>query len=137
MLVSGPGSSILDRAVSYRPVIPIFICHSCLYLHIVDCNLQEIYFNINFFEIIASSPSVNMACTSGNVDMHREGLQSLCRVYGRRATNKDCKYLCSKFSDQLLKCFAVDVSSDNQTQYPKFFCKNCRGNLDRITSSNR
>ena len=71
-----------------------------------------------------------MECSNA---LHEEGVNSLCRVCEAKVTTKDCKYRCTKFSAELLKCFAVDISSD--FQHPKFFCKDCKRELDRFLAA--
>ncbi len=87
------------------------------------------YITWNFIISHILDKIVKMEC---NKEHHNQGIEELCRICGSRVTKFDCKFECKKFEDEMLHCFAVDISSDVKGKYPSHFCKNCKRKLDKF-----
>ena len=68
------------------------------------------------------------------MDFHKEELMKSCRVCGRRLRSSKGNgraFECSKYHQELLKTFSVDITNDNSDIHPPQFCFSCYGVIRR------
>jgi len=62
------------------------------------------------------------------MEFHSEQLAKHCRICGNRlckAKSRAAAYLCTKFQEDLLAYFQVDVHQDEEHVHPQKFCSRC------------
>ena len=65
-----------------------------------------------------------------NDDVHEQELKNFCRVCARKLT-KGYKHKCSG-SGTLLELLGVQISSDESTIHPPFYCHSCHSTAKRL-----
>lgn len=69
-------------------------------------------------------------------ELHQQALDSLCRCCGNSVKKYRDVYECMEYKDEILNTFKVDVTSDDITACPRWFCHCCRLVLQRAMVAN-